>query len=299
MIGKWFWHWMDETDGRPLVATARAQRAGAGLILKAFDGVMWMPNNWGAGPGAILLATQYYRSLGISVGAWAVLTGREPVREAQCTIDTARAGPRFIVLDVEPYAGFWEGTTAGAQEYAGRVREALGAAYPLYLCLDSRAQHLNMIPLSTFICLCDGLVPMVYWRSFGQPVETAWRVAYEPIKGLGKPIYPAGQGNGTPDEWRRFIALANACGCAGVSVWRLGVTPEDTLTAIGGLEVDILEQMRQRLQSLEEHGEFVDKVIVDHERRLKCLGSIAQNINDRLKGVEARMAGGGQRPSPT
>jgi hypothetical protein len=44
------------------------------------------------------------------------------------------------------------------------------------------------------------------------------------FSGFGRPIYPIGQGDSSPEKWRRFIATAMNYGIGSVSLWRYGVS---------------------------------------------------------------------------
>jgi hypothetical protein len=44
------------------------------------------------------------------------------------------------------------------------------------------------------------------------------------FSGFGRPIYPIGQGDSSPEKWRRFITSAMDHGIGSVSLWRYGVS---------------------------------------------------------------------------
>jgi hypothetical protein len=241
----WAWHF--GVDGPPeRIASVLAQN-NLGLILKSCNGCDWMSkwdsSEWAInGPGRISILSNYFERYGIPFHTYAVLQGRDPVREAAMCADVIGAGARSIFLDVEPWSGYWSGTAQAAMAFGEefRRRQPNGT---LHLCVEPRPWVTPRIPMAEFASFSQGIAPMVYWESFntsenvryfesyGMPPgpagicpEFLLDVSYSMFAGYNLPIYPVGQGASSYDAWTRFMTRAGQLKMGAVSAWRYGVS---------------------------------------------------------------------------
>jgi hypothetical protein len=93
------------------------------------------------------------------------------------------------------------------------------------------------------MAFADGVAPQAYWPLFNSPAnyrffrergfnpdaegvtpELINEVCRRTFSQFGKPVQPIGQGDASPDEWRRFLVSASTENNASfVSVWRYGI----------------------------------------------------------------------------
>ncbi len=93
---------------------------------------------------------------------WTVPTAIDPRREGALAGRLAsEAGA--VILDLEPYAGFWRGTPADADAFLAAYRAETNA--PLRISLDHRRLR-DGFPYPAFINAAAGFLPQVYWTDF-------------------------------------------------------------------------------------------------------------------------------------
>jgi LysM repeat protein len=155
------------------------------------------------------------------------------------------SGARSIFLDVEPHAGFWQGTPAAATQFGQEFRR-LAPNAKVVLSIDPRPWMVPRLPMKEFVAFSNAIAPQEYWRTFdtqanydrfresGLPVqgnvtpEFLLAVSYATLSQYGLPIIHTGQGDTQNwPEWMRYINGAYAAGSDFVTVWRYGVTPND------------------------------------------------------------------------
>jgi hypothetical protein len=194
-----------------------------------------------SGPARIAILANYFEKYGIPFHSYWVAQGLDPAREAAMCSDVINAGARSIFVDVEPWAGYWQGTPQAAQYFAQEFRR-LQPNGTLHLCVEPRPWVLPRIPMAEFASVSSGIAPMVYWESFntsenvryfeqygyspgamGICPEFILDVSYSLFAGYNMPIYPVGQGASSYDAWVRFMSRAYQLNMGAVSVWRYGV----------------------------------------------------------------------------
>jgi hypothetical protein len=250
------WVWRFSTDGPAgeIAATLANQRAG--VILKTHDGVDWM-SRWDpspdavTGPQRVAELAQLFESAGVPFHAWAVVEGRDPIREAQMASEVLTAGARSLTLDLEPWQAFWEGTPETARIFGEELRRLQPSA-TIITSIDPRPWTLDDIPLAEFAAFSNGLAPTIYWETFDSapnragyaesgyipPEEKAapeffLDASADALRPYGLPIQPVGQGDSDAGRWARFVDRAAAIGLPGVSVWRYGVMGPEVRTLLG------------------------------------------------------------------
>jgi hypothetical protein len=240
----WAWHF--GVDGPPERMASVLAQNNLGLILKTHNGTEWM-SRWDSsefaisGPARIAILANYFEKYGIPFHSYWVAQGLDPAREAAMCSDVINAGARSIFVDVEPWAGYWQGTPQAAQYFAQEFRR-LQPNGMLHLCVEPRPWVLPRIPMAEFASVSSGIAPMVYWESFntsenvryfeqygyspgamGICPEFILDVSYSLFAGYNMPIYPVGQGASSYDAWVRFMSRAYQLNMGAVSVWRYGV----------------------------------------------------------------------------
>ncbi|HXJ83218.1 MAG TPA: hypothetical protein VMS64_31600 [Candidatus Methylomirabilis sp.] len=240
--------WQFAIDAQPHVIGAVLQRNGLGLILKTHHGVEWMSKFDTSpfavtGPGQITTLAHYYEEAGVPFHAWTVVKGIDVAREAQMAAHVLEAGARSLFVDLEPFDGFWEGTSTDAVRY-GRELRRLAPDGHVVLSVDPRPWVIERLPLKEFVAFSNEIAPQQYWRSFdtasnrerfahagfrvppgGVTPEFLNDISTRTLGGYGLPFNPIGQGAATDlAAWRRFIDHSYGLGARVVSSWRYGVT---------------------------------------------------------------------------
>lgn len=162
--------------------------------------------------------------------------------------DVLAAGARSLVLDLEGSAGFWVGAPDDARRYGDELRR-LSPYGRVFISIDPRPWRINMVPMTEFVAMGDGIWPQLYWDTFDTPgnVEGYTAAGYAPPGGSITPeflleatqkilapyerdIVPVGQGAAAdPTTWPRFAHHAWDLKMFQISDWRFGVTSADTL----------------------------------------------------------------------
>jgi hypothetical protein len=115
-----------------------------------------------------------------------------------------------------------------ALAYGRELRAAVGPGYPLIATVPRPSAGRPGYPYAEIVDQFDAIAPMVYWLNRQPDSDLAG--AFADLAHLGKPVMPVGQaydglpeggrpGVPTPDELRRFVAVAAEKGASGVSFW--------------------------------------------------------------------------------
>ena len=243
------WVWQFSTDAEPDVLGAKLRDHGLGIILKTHDGVTWMSEYDTSpyavsGPEQVQVLAKYFEDAGVPFHAWCVVHGSRPEKEAQMVAGVALSGARSVYLDVEPHAGFWQGSAADAAAYGAEIRR-LAPEANIVLSIDPRPWVIKDVPMKEFAAFSNAIAPQNYWRTFdtkanhekfaasgyqvppeGMTPEFLLSVGQSQLKTFGLPLIEVGQGDTSdPAEWERFIDAAYVTGVDFVTAWRYGVMP--------------------------------------------------------------------------
>lgn len=200
LVGLWH-HW-----GRRVVSTsiddfARSikQRAPAvrAVFIKTHHGAKWMAE-WGdrspmgvSGPDSIDRWVETLAKYDMEFHAWCVPEGLDVAGEAQRMIEVGqRPGVRSLIMDVEPYAGFYQGPRENIRPLMVRVRANVAATFHISISIDPRPQHYDSIWPDEWFPFVGSSLPQVYWRTFSQTPERALTNAYNTWRKFRRPIYP-------------------------------------------------------------------------------------------------------------
>jgi hypothetical protein len=251
------WVWQFSTDGGMEAISAELQGKNVGVVIKTHDGTDWM-SKYDHHPDAVTSAQRaanigrYFEDRGIPYHAWCVVKGLDPEREAQMCGEILAGGARTLVLDLEGGSGFWSGSAADADYFGTRLR-TFSPYGRVDISIDPRPWRINLVPMPQFVALSDGTWPQLYWDTFNTSGNhTGYRNAgfHVPNEGTtpeflldataqilapyGRPVIPIGQGGAAdPQTWPRFTHRAWELGQYEVSVWRLGVTRDETVGYLG------------------------------------------------------------------
>lgn len=201
-----------------------------GVIVKSSDGVNWLADAREF-PGPLDIkgpreVDEWRERIGQrELWLWSVPKGSGNPFEAERIIQAClRPSVKGMVLDIEPFSGFWQGGREAVKPFMEHVRRALPPDFHIGISVDPRRQHYASIFSDEWREYIDSLHPQCYWRTFGQtPLDTI-NSMYLVWGDYGVPIYPVLQGN-APQEEREYAAdiTRRAYGAKGISWWRIGV----------------------------------------------------------------------------
>jgi hypothetical protein len=243
----WVWQFAGDADGSAEAIRNNLAGRGIGVIVKTHDGTSWM-KRWDktaesvGGPQDVARLAQFFHEAGIPFHAWCVITGLDPIGEAQMAAQVLAAGAESLYLDLEPREAntFWQGTPQSALAYGQALRQQQPHA-SVILAPDMRPWQARAVPTAELAPFCSGMAPQAYWRRYNSPAnyrllrdhgfqvdgqttpELFIEVSQRTFAGYGLPVHPIGEADASPDEVRRFIDTAAAYGMGHVSVWRYGV----------------------------------------------------------------------------
>lgn len=212
--GMWIWYLSKSQGGDPAAIAAQAKAHGVGTVfVKSADGAgAWSQFN--AATVAALKAT------GLRVCAWQFVYGTDPLGEAQAGAAAKTAGADCFVIDAE---GAYEGKYAQAQQYMAKLRQLVGATYPVGITSFPYADYHPGEPYSVWMGPGGATfnLPQVYWKTIGDTVDASLAHTYEWNTPYRTAIYPLGQTYDGPPaaDVLRFRQLSAAYGARGVSWW--------------------------------------------------------------------------------
>jgi hypothetical protein len=212
--GMWIWVLSASNRGNLSSIAARSHRNGIQtLYIKSSDGTtMWSQFN----PQVV----QTLHSQGIRVCAWQFVYGNHPTHEAQAGANAVYRGADCLVIDAE---GQYEHKYASARTYIARLRQSIGADFPLALAGFPYVDYHPAFPYSVFLGRggAQYSVPQMYWRDIGTTVDAVYAHTYFYNRLYQRPIYPLGQVYNSPPSKQlvRFRQFLGVYGANGVSWW--------------------------------------------------------------------------------
>lgn len=171
---------------------------------------------------------------GMNFHAWCVARDLDAEAETGLIVQACRRpGVRSLILDVEPYEGFWTGGREGIRPYMLRIRRQLPAGFHIGMSVDPRRHHYGSIWPAEWRPFVNSVHPQVYWAIFGVLPEVALKEAWQVWGDYGLPVIPVLQGDAEAREMRAAHNLSTQRhGAPGVSWWRLGVIGEAQYRAL-------------------------------------------------------------------
>lgn len=246
------WHWEGDAVGEPDIPTlvsnvkSRAPVADA-IFVKTSDGNKWQGNYDSKasmrimGPADITKWVNALTAANLKFHAWCVVRGTDIAGEASRIIEAASVpGVKSIILDVEPYPQYWQGTRNDVIQLMSRVRNALGSSVHIGLSVDPRRHWYDAIFPDAWRPYVNSLHPQCYWGTMGRTPEDVLTETYVVWGSYGVPIFPVLQAHAvSPDSIRRAQDIARSVrGAMGLSYWRIGVIGPLEYAVINDEKVD-------------------------------------------------------------
>lgn len=200
------------------------------IWVKTSDGPYWM-GEWDSsamainGPQDIARWVQVLARYNLEFHAWCVPTGVDIDREAAIVAAACNVpGVKSMILDVEPYAGFWSAGREGVRPYGIKLRQAIDRSFHVGMSMDPRPWHYSSIFPEEWLPFVNSVHPQTYWKTFRQSPEEALEQTYNTWGAYGRPVIPALQGDADLQEQEAAHTLATQRhGAPGLSWWRYGV----------------------------------------------------------------------------
>jgi murein DD-endopeptidase MepM/ murein hydrolase activator NlpD len=232
------WHWkgtaIPETTIAQLAQNVRKNTPNVRqLWVKVGDGNAWQ-GKFDSGDMAINGPADIDRwvttlgQYGLEFHAWVVLKGVDIQGEANIMVAVGqRPGVKSIIMDVEPYEGYWKAGPQPIRPLMTMVRQGLGNNFHIGLCIDPRKAHYETVYPNEWKPFVDSVHTMSYWRTFRKTVAATLQETYQIWGGFGKPIIPILQGDAPLIEQQEAHMIATQQFKAkGLSWWRYGDTPQ-------------------------------------------------------------------------
>ena len=240
----WYWRPDSVAPGTRTALAAEVRKRtpkAAGVIVKVAHGHTWQGPvaDKGAlaihGPDDVARWAGSLTNYGLDCHIWATPVGADPQREAMVVAQAANApGVKSVILDVEPYDGFWQGDAAAATQYMWTLRASVPDSLHIGISVDSRTdEKLAAIHFGTWLGGGIGSVhPQVYWHDFGLKPHDAYPECIGSLEAAGIDLDIVFPALGTypnprtglpvpPDELHLAMVVAG-CGYDGASLFRLG-----------------------------------------------------------------------------
>lgn len=229
------WHWKGQAvKERTIEELARNIKSRTpnvrSLFVKTSDATRWQ-GDFDSGELAITgtdAVDRWVKTLeqnGLEFHAWCVLHGLDTEAEANLINSVCqRPGVKSMILDIEPYAGYWQGGQSAVRQLMVKVRQLVGPAFHIGLSVDPRRQHYSTIFPAEWFPFVNSVHPQTYWRTFGESPDETIADMYSVWGKYGRTIIPVFQGDASVSEQEAAHTLATQkYGAPGLSWWRYGV----------------------------------------------------------------------------
>jgi len=236
------WHWRGDSIGESSIdQVAQTIKTNAphvkALFVKTSDytastGPQWM-GYWDSkrnlaidGPSSIDRWVTTLAKYNLEFHAWCVPRGADINAETNLIIQACqRPGVKSMILDVEPYDGFWLGGRAAIRPFMTRIRRALPGSFHIGMSIDPRPRWYDAIYPAEWFPFVNSIHPQDYWETFRQTPDQTLDSTWQVWGSYGRPIIPVLQGDASDaSSIRQAHTLATQrYKATGVSWWRLGV----------------------------------------------------------------------------
>jgi murein DD-endopeptidase MepM/ murein hydrolase activator NlpD len=230
------WHWKgDAIAEESIEAVVRTIKTWAPnvtqLWVKTSDGEYWQgqfDTDRNLAIDNVASVDKWVRVLeanGMEFHAWAVVKGQNVTAEGDRIIEVCnRPGVKSMVLDVEPFSGFWTVGRDPIRPLMTRIRRGVGGRFHIAMAVDPRPAHKLRIFPEEWRPFINSVHLQLYWNTFQRPMEEVLDEGFDTWKDFGLPLFPVLPGSAPRDE---IIAgreyAVNQHKAAGISWWRLGV----------------------------------------------------------------------------
>lgn len=162
---------------------------------------------------------------GMEFHAWAVVKGVNVTGEADRIIEVCnRPGVKSMVLDVEPFSGFWQAEADQVRPLMTRIRRGVGGRFHIGMAVDPRPRHKPNIYPEEWRPFINSVHLQLYWETFQRDMEEVLDEGFLTWMDYGLPLFPVLPGSAPRDEMNEARKLViDRYRVAGISWWRLGV----------------------------------------------------------------------------
>jgi len=230
------WHWKGTSvpESTPEELAANLKRAAPNvnqLWVKTSDGIYWQ-GRFDSGSMAVNGPSDLTRwgtalaAHGIELHAWCVPQGLDIERETAVIAEACNhPAVKSMILDVEPYAGFWQGGREAVRPFMVQLRQRVSnLRFHIGMSMDPRPWHYASIFPDEWFPFIESLHPQCYWATFRRSPEETLQMMIDTWGSYGRPIYAALQGDAPLIEQLEAHTLATQrYGNLGLSWWRYGV----------------------------------------------------------------------------
>ncbi len=229
------WHWkgsaVPQNTIREALDDIKAKAPNVSQVwVKITNGVYWMSEYDNSdmaisGAGSVDQWVAACQAAGLEFHAWCVPKGLNVRDEAAIIVEAcSRPGVQSLILDIEPYADYWQGGAEAVRPFMLELRRGLGTRFHIGMSVDPRRQHYHTVFPGEWDPFVDSIHPQTYWRTFRATPEDALSAVWSVWGGYNKPIIPVLQGSAPASEQTEAHTLSTqAHGAKGLSWWRYGV----------------------------------------------------------------------------
>lgn len=222
----WVWQFdqFEPLWGQPPYGQRIADQGFNRICIKALDGQTWM-SQFDPNPDAVSSLDDLeqrlhaFNNVGLAMDVWVNPTASTWRQAIPIYKDILAAVPGRLVLDLEPYEGFWGGETDVTE-----FMRALPYSSRLHLCYDPRRVDWLKSWYSTFA----GTMPMIY--------DPAW-LSDVPDR-TGVPMEPIISSDNSGKDWLTILRdsrLASEDGRTGFGVWRAPLLGLERIATLQGI----------------------------------------------------------------
>lgn len=263
------WHWkgsvIPQSTIRDALDDIKAKAPNVSQIwVKITNGTSWMSEYDSSelaisGASSVDQWVSACQSAGLEFHAWCVPKGLNVSQEAAIIVEAcARAGVQSLILDIEPYADYWQGGAEAVRPFMLELRRGLGTRFHIGMSVDPRPQHYHTVFPSEWSPFVDSIHPQTYWKTFRTTPEASLASVWTVWGGFNKPIIPVLQGDALASEQTEAHTLSTqAHGAKGLSWWRYGV-----ISQWAGVDKPIELTSSPAEETSETLQNFADEVII-------------------------------------
>ncbi|MDE2777400.1 MAG: peptidoglycan DD-metalloendopeptidase family protein [Chloroflexota bacterium] len=234
------WHWkgsaVQQNTISEAISTIKANAPNVSQVwVKITNGVYWMSEYDNSemaisGASSVDQWVSACQAGGLEFHAWCVPKGLNVKQEAAIIVEAcARPGVQSLILDIEPYADYWQGGAEAVRPFMLELRRGLGTRFHIGMSVDPRRQHYHTVFPGEWSPFIDSIHPQTYWKTFRTRPEDALASVWTVWGGFNKPIIPVLQGSALASEQTEAHTLSTQVhGAKGLSWWRYGVISQWT-----------------------------------------------------------------------
>ncbi|MBN1202670.1 MAG: peptidoglycan DD-metalloendopeptidase family protein [Anaerolineae bacterium] len=162
---------------------------------------------------------------GMEFHAWAVVKGDNITEEADRVIEVCnRPGVKSMVLDIEPFSGFWTAGREPIRPLMTRIRRGVGGRFHIGMAVDPRPWHKDSIFPEEWRPFVNSVHLQLYWETFQRPVREVLKEGFDTWKDYGLPVFPVLPGSAERGDMNVARVLSvKTYKATGISWWRFGV----------------------------------------------------------------------------